>query len=198
MRNSAFASIFSTLLWVAAGAAAHADTSSDAAAAVEPHLGVPLLTLVLAGGLPLLLIAGLGSLLIARRTSRAQARPATQVPMADPVSRRQITEIREPAATLEEIGPNPLSHRLDGSMIRIGRHAENDVQLASQTVHRYHAVLHVTPRQGYVLTDLSGPDGNGVLVNEAHVEHAELKSGDLIELGDVKLRFRMGTDAHAL
>lgn len=146
----------------------------------------------IAGALPLLLIAGLGSLLIARRTWRNQTAPITQLAMGAPVSRRQITEVREAEAMLDELEGDAKSHRLTGTMIRVGRHEENDIQLTSQTVHRHHAVLHVTPRQTYVLTDLSGPEGNGVLVNGKRTEQTELTSGDLIELGDMKLRFRIG------
>lgn len=147
------------------------------------------LTTALTGGLPLLMIAGLGALLIARRTWRAEPVPVTQVQMGAPVSRKQITELRGPQAALEIVGDGGETHSLAGSMIRIGRHEDNDIQLASQTVHRFHAVLHVTPREQYVLTDLSGPEGNGVLVNDSRVEQAELAAGDVIELGETKLRF---------
>jgi len=139
-------------------------------------------------------------LLISRRNWRADAEPATQHSMAAPASRRQITEIRAPGnkgplASIAEVGSGARPHQLNGSMIRIGRHEDNDIQLASQTVHRYHAVLHVTPRQTYVVTDLSGPEGNGVLVNAVRVEQAELKTGDVLELGEAKLRFATGQTA---
>jgi hypothetical protein len=80
-------------------------------------------------------------------------------------------------------------HRVRGTLIRIGRHEENDIRLDSQTVHRHHAVVHKMPDQSYVITDLSGPSGNGVYVNEERVEHMLLRNGDLVELGDVRLRF---------
>jgi Inner membrane component of T3SS, cytoplasmic domain len=186
MRKSVFASCLTPLCTIAFSRPGHADVA-DFAALAEAH--APTLTLVLAGGLPLLVVAGLGSLLIARRVSRPQPASFTQIPMAAPVSRKQITEVRPAHAVLQEVD-NPLaSYQLEGTMIRIGRHQENDIQLASQTVHRYHAVLHVTPRLSHVLTDLSGPDGNGVLVNGKHVEQIELAAGDVVELGNVKLRF---------
>ena len=198
MRNAIGAGAFSAIASAATATVALAETSSD------PVLTGPALTPLtladmhgvslasaLAGGLPLLMVAGLGALLIARRTWRAEPAPVTQVPMAAPVSRKQITELRGPQATLEVIGDGGETHPLSGSMIRIGRHEDNDIQLASQTVHRYHAVLHVTPRQQFVLTDLSGPEGNGLLVNDKRVEQAELAAGDVIELGETKLRFNL-------
>ena len=84
---------------------------------------------------------------------------------------------------------------ISGNMVRIGRHQENDIRLASKTVHRYHAVMHVTPEQDYVITDLSGEAGNGVIVNGRRVEQATLKGDDLIELGETRLRFRLRQDA---
>lgn len=84
---------------------------------------------------------------------------------------------------------------INGNMVRIGRHEENDIRLASKTVHRYHAVMHVTPERDYVITDLSGAAGNGVIVNGRRVEQATLKGDDLIELGETRLRFRLRQDA---
>jgi len=197
MRNAIAAGAFSAVASAAA-------TFASAETAGDPVLSGPALTPVtladlhgvtlttaLSGGLPLLMVAGLGALLIARRTWRAETAPVTQVPMGAPVSRKQITELRGPQAALEVVGEGGETHRLSGSMIRIGRHEDNDIQLVSQTVHRYHAVLHVTPRQQFVLTDLSGPEGNGVLVNDSRVEQVELAPGDVIELGETKLRFSL-------
>jgi FHA domain len=89
-------------------------------------------------------------------------------------------------------------HRVRGTLIRIGRHEENDIRLDSQTVHRHHAVVHKMPDQSYVITDLSGPSGNGVYVNDERVEHMLLRNGDLVELGDVRMRFHaIGLDSVA-
>ena len=87
----------------------------------------------------------------------------------------------------EDYDPLPLM----GRMLRIGRHEENDVRLADKTVHRHHAVLQLTGEQGYTITDLSGTEGNGVLVNSERVTQARLRDGDIIELGAVKLRFAL-------
>lgn len=145
-----------------------------------------------AAAVPVVLVASTAFWLIARRFNRAQPVPVTQfVPMGPPVSRKQVTELRGPQPFLQEQDETGRTHKLRGSLIRIGRHGDNDIQLASPTVHRHHAVLHVTPQQKFVLTDLSGPEGNGVWVNGARAEHTELKPGDEIELGDVRMRFGM-------
>jgi len=75
------------------------------------------------------------------------------------------------------------------TLVRIGREADNDIRLAAKTVHRYHAVIRRTTDGDVMVTDLSGNEGNGVLVNGAPVGEARLKKGDLINIGEVKLHF---------
>ena len=55
------------------------------------------------------------------------------------------------------------------AMLRIGREADNDICRSEKTVHRYHAVIRRTTDGDVVITDLSGADGNGVLINGARV-----------------------------
>jgi len=78
---------------------------------------------------------------------------------------------------------------LAGEVIRIGRHEENDIRLADRSVHRYHAVIERTPDETFVITDVSGKDGNGVRINGELIRRARLADGDMIELGRAKLRF---------
>jgi hypothetical protein len=78
---------------------------------------------------------------------------------------------------------------LDSRLIRIGRHQDNDVRLPDTTVHRYHAVIERTPDEAFVITDLSGKDGNGVRVNGERQSRTELADGDVIELGRTRLKF---------
>ncbi len=75
------------------------------------------------------------------------------------------------------------------TLVRIGREADNDIRLSAKTVHRYHAVIRRTTDGDVMITDLSGNDGNGVLVNGASVGEARLKKGDVINIGEVKLKF---------
>jgi hypothetical protein len=78
---------------------------------------------------------------------------------------------------------------LAGDVIRIGRHEDNDIRLADRSVHRHHAVIERVSEEAFVITDVSGKDGNGVRVNGARTEKTRLVDGDLIELGRAKLRF---------
>ncbi len=74
-------------------------------------------------------------------------------------------------------------------LVRIGRHEDNDIRLPYSTVHRHHALIHRTPAAEFVITDLSGRDGNGVVINGEKRAEARLAPGDMIVLGDARLRF---------
>jgi FHA domain-containing protein len=78
---------------------------------------------------------------------------------------------------------------LDSRLVRIGRHQDNDIQLPDTTVHRYHAVIERTPDEEFVISDLSGKDGNGVRINGARLSRARLADGDVILLGRTRLKF---------
>ena len=78
---------------------------------------------------------------------------------------------------------------IGSTLVRIGREADNDIRLSDKTVHRYHAVIRRTPEGEVVITDLSGNDGNGVLVNGAPVGEARLAKGDIVNIGEVRLHF---------
>lgn len=135
-----------------------------------------------------------------QRDQRQRGEPLRQAMAAVDQSagpdRTEIHRLRpNRVAWFEPVGGNNQKMPIRGSMIRIGRHEENDVRLASKTVHRYHAVMHRTPEDDYVVTDLSGPSGNGVIVNGAKVQNVALREGDVIELGEMKLRFRISAAA---
>lgn len=68
----------------------------------------------------------------------------------------------------------------------IGRTEDNDIQLDHRSVSRHHAKI-VTSGTNYKIVDLGS--ANGTLVNDEQYAQLALKSGDLIELGHVKLRF---------
>jgi Mg-chelatase subunit ChlD len=77
--------------------------------------------------------------------------------------------------------------------LRIGRHEDNDIRFTASTVHRRHAVVHMTPQRDFIITDLSGADGNGVQVNSERIDKAELRDGDLVQFGEVQVKFHAAT-----
>jgi adenylate cyclase len=92
-----------------------------------------------------------------------------------------------PRLIIDRPGAEPRLYELkDGSTIHIGRAASNDITLPHSSISRSHARIE-GQRDVWVVTDQHS--ANGVLVNGVRIERAELRSGDIIGLGDIKLRF---------
>jgi len=120
--------------------------------------------------------------LIGRRSSRGEPRQRLTT------ARTEISAW--PTEAWVEVEGQPGNPYVIGrTLVRIGREEDNDICLAANTVHRYHAVIRRTTEGDVVITDLSGEEGNGVLVNGARVAESRLKQGDAIHVGEVKLRF---------
>jgi hypothetical protein len=78
-------------------------------------------------------------------------------------------------------------HPVSGDTFRIGRHADNELMVADASISRYHAEIKHELNSRYVIRDLESL--NGVYVNGRKARTAILSNGDLIELGDVTLKF---------
>ena len=77
-----------------------------------------------------------------------------------------------------------------GGTLSIGRSEENEIVFPVEGVSRRHAVLTKGPEGGWALSD--NESKNGVFVNGKPVERRILASGDIIQIGPVKLRFSEG------
>jgi hypothetical protein len=95
-------------------------------------------------------------------------------------------------AYVEIVGAPGSNFEILRDMLRIGREDDNDIRFESKAVHRYHAAIHREDRGDYWITDLSGIEGNGLLVNGRRCGDARLADGDLIECGPGRLRFHAG------
>ncbi|MEM1371815.1 MAG: FHA domain-containing protein, partial [Pseudomonadota bacterium] len=71
--------------------------------------------------------------------------------------------------------------------VRIGRHRDNDICIENHSVHRQHAVIFQDSDGSFVIRDLGTK--NGVIVNKIRGAQTKLTDGDIIELGEVRLRF---------
>jgi pSer/pThr/pTyr-binding forkhead associated (FHA) protein/tetratricopeptide (TPR) repeat protein len=78
---------------------------------------------------------------------------------------------------------------LDRPALVIGRTSENDIILNHKSISRHHAKI-VHEGNHYVILDLES--ANGVRVGGVEHDRVELQSGDVIELGEVRLRFLSG------
>jgi tetratricopeptide (TPR) repeat protein len=80
---------------------------------------------------------------------------------------------------------------LDRASLVIGRTQENDIVLNHKSISRHHAKV-IRDGDRYVVVDLES--ANGVRVNGVEYERVELQSGDVVELGHVRLRFATADD----
>ena len=136
----------------------------------------PLVMIGLGGVLliPPLAIAGL---LLYRRRPREREAPADAA--------LAIASV----AWIEDDGKGMIAMPSGRDIMQIGREQDNDICLDDDRVHRYHAIIERAHGRGYTITDIGGPDGNGLCINGARLESGMLADGDTIELGSSKLRF---------
>jgi pSer/pThr/pTyr-binding forkhead associated (FHA) protein len=75
---------------------------------------------------------------------------------------------------------------LDRSSMVIGRTRDNDIVLDFKSISRHHAEI-VRDGERYLLVDLRS--ANGVRVNGTEYKRVGLRSGDILSLGHIRLRF---------
>ena len=71
--------------------------------------------------------------------------------------------------------------------IRIGRGKDNDICLSNDSISTHHAEIHRVRDGSFYIVDLGST--NGVLVNDKKITQQVLLSGDIVELGEVRLKF---------
>ncbi len=72
---------------------------------------------------------------------------------------------------------------------RAGRHSDNDICVTDASVSRHHAEFNQRSDGRFLVIDLDSM--NGVFLNDQQISSSKLKDGDLVELGDLALRFRL-------
>jgi pSer/pThr/pTyr-binding forkhead associated (FHA) protein len=104
------------------------------------------------------------------------------------------TAFSEPPARLAVLGRfmSGTEFVLDRPSQVIGRTVENDIVINHKSISRHHAKV-VREDNRYVIVDLES--ANGVRVGGSEQDRAELQSGDVIELGEIRLRFLSGDGA---
>ena len=90
-------------------------------------------------------------------------------------------------ATLVELNGMGTKHLIQKTAIRIGRGVANDIRLMNDSISTHHAEIHRRREGDFYVVDLAST--NGVFVNDEKVHQGELKNNDIIELGEVRLRF---------
>ncbi len=79
---------------------------------------------------------------------------------------------------------------LAGPRIRIGRNPDNEVQIDSMNVSRFHCELVRAPGDGaFVVQDLGS--NNGTFLNGARIQRAEVRPGDVLSVGSFQVSFQV-------
>lgn len=132
----------------------------------------------LAVGVAVLLVAGLAAWLLRRYPRDSRREPAWAKTLELNARSFAYLEIQDELHT---------RHPVSGETFRIGRHADNELMVADASISRFHAEIRHELNSRYVIRDLESL--NGVYVNGRKARTAILSNGDLIELGDITLKF---------
>ncbi|MEM7408523.1 MAG: FHA domain-containing protein [Pseudomonadota bacterium] len=132
------------------------------------------------------LIGLVWALIAVLRPRRQGAAPSAERPTS--VAELATQDDREVYAYLEGVDDDA-RYPITSAAFRVGRHADNELPIHDPSISRHHAQIHRKRDGTFTIADLESM--NGVFVNDERVQSAALSEGDLIELGDVKLRFTM-------
>lgn len=131
--------------------------------------------------LALLLAAILAALtFLLRRQRNATARPA---------------ETATPLAYVVMADQNRTRHVVDKIPWRIGRGRNNDLVLPDHSVSRLHAEIRGSEDGHLLLNDLESL--NGVFVNDNRIDSIQLREGDSIDIGDIRMHFTLKDESYA-
>ncbi|MEX2481189.1 MAG: FHA domain-containing protein [Gammaproteobacteria bacterium] len=86
-------------------------------------------------------------------------------------------------------------HPIDKTPWRIGRGRNNDLVLTDHSVSRLHAEIRNNDEGLLLLNDLESL--NGVFVNDTRVSSIQLRDGDKIDVGDVRMHFTLHDEDYA-
>ncbi|MGA8259144.1 MAG: FHA domain-containing protein [Arenicellales bacterium] len=84
-------------------------------------------------------------------------------------------------------GRRVVKHGLDRSVIRIGRHPDNEIQLHDRSVSRFHAQIIDKQNGSFLIRDLDSK--NGVRIFYRRITSSVLTDGDVLFIGKVGMRF---------
>ena len=129
--------------------------------------------------LPLLVVVGI----ILRQLVPTHDPGWQRIPVADTLPRTAWLELAGNEGDRAKTMP------INRELLQLGREEDNDICILDDTVHRYHALIECSPDNGFIITDVSGPEGSGVVVNGERLLKSSLSDGDVVELGQVRFTF---------
>ena len=96
---------------------------------------------------------------------------------------------RKPYAYLVLQDETKKRHPITRTTWRIGRASDNEMVLSDNSVSRRHAEIHRDKGDVFTIFDLDSM--NGVFINNNKINNQILHEGDIVEIGDVSLRFTL-------
>jgi hypothetical protein len=134
------------------------------------------------------ILAGLVALMVViRRRATRQAIP--DLPnQTQPITPPDHSPEPEPTplAWLESLDSDQTRYPISKTAVRIGRKPDNDIIMKNDTISGHHAEI-LKRGTEFIIADLGS--SNQVLVGGKQVQRTALQDGDIIELGEVRLRF---------
>jgi pSer/pThr/pTyr-binding forkhead associated (FHA) protein len=136
---------------------------------------------------------GVGPVKVGQTTATPSAPGPKEPRSAWETDTDEMDVVRSPPARLVALTSPWIGREflLDTDSIGIGRTPDNDIILPHKSLLPHHARV-LRDGQRYVIVDPQ--DGKGVRVNGAAYRRVELKSGDILTLGRVRLRFAAAGD----
>ncbi len=98
-----------------------------------------------------------------------------------------IQQQNKPFAYLITQEENSVRYPITSTTWRIGRGRDNELTLDDNSVSRLHAEIHRYNNGNFFILDMKSL--NGIYVNDEQVSNKKLQEGDIIEIGDIFLRF---------
>ena len=109
--------------------------------------------------------------------------------------RSQNDPLLKPLAYLISSDGSNKRHIIDKTPWRIGRSRNNDLALSDHSVSRIHAEIRSNDEGALSLNDLESL--NGVFVNDNRIDSIQLREGDAVDIGDVRLNFTLHDENYA-
>ena len=133
--------------------------------------------LLLGGGVLLILVI---AVLLLRKRKQPEEVPqvATETSSEEPPRTYAFLEMADGSKT---------RHAINTAAYRMGRHSDNELPLVDPSISRHHAEIYRRRDGSFTVADLDSM--NGIFVNDERVKTATLSEGDLLELGDIGMRF---------
>lgn len=111
------------------------------------------------------------------------------------VAAARVEPPRNPLAYLILQDPPATRHVIDKTPWRIGRSRSADLTLTDHSVSRLHAEIRSSEDGSLTLNDLDSL--NGVFVNDNRIDVMQLREGDTVDIGDVRLLFTLHDENYA-